>query len=120
MKEVTVKVDAFIKSLSSGVKRGLSNRLLRCPRRQKSQIKRRDASCSREKTEYISQPTILGYSSLAAPSSYCVTREGQPSMRIPPSEKEERMDLVLLMDELRIAGLDNNLKTMGKHSWNGH
>lgn len=53
---------------------------------------RRDTSCSREKTEYISQPTSLGYSSLAAPGSYCVTREGHPSVRIPPSEKEEWTD----------------------------
>lgn len=74
----------------------------------------------REKREYTSEPTNLGYSSLAAPGSYCVTREGHLSMRIPPTEKEERMDSELVMDELRIAGLDNNLKTIGKHFWNGH
>lgn len=126
MEEVTVKVDAFIKSLSSGVKRGLSNQLLRRPRRRKSQIKwslgsvEKRPAPGRRQNIYHSQPTSLGYSSLAAPGSYCVTMEAHSSVRIPTSEKEERMDLVLLMDELRIAGLDNNLKTMGKHSWNGH
>lgn len=81
---------------------------------------RQEASCSREKRAYISQPTSLGYSSLAAPNWYWVTREGHPSVRIPPSEKEERMDSELVMEELRIAGLDSNLKTMRKHFWNGH
>lgn len=39
---------------------------------------------------------------------------GAPSTRIPPSKNEERIDSELVMNELRIAGHDNSLKTMEK------